>query len=148
MYTFNLFGDPSLAIQGIIIEENHPPNTPIIDGENTGNPDTEYTFCITASDPDEDSLYVKWDWNDGTTSDWLGPFISGSEVCDSHIWDADGSYTVSVTVEDEHGLNVTAHKEVSIVTIPRYRYLHISYFYKMLERFPILYQILQFVLIR
>ena len=147
MYTFNLFGDPSLAIQGIIVE-NRFPDTPIIDGQNKGNPGTEYTYCITASDPDEDSLYVKWDWNDGTTSDWLGPFPSGSRVCDSHIWDTEGSYTVSVTVEDEHGLNVTAHKEVSIVIIPRYRYLHNSHFFKMLERFPILFQILQFVLIR
>ena len=111
MYTFNLFGDPSLDIRGIILE-NLPPDKPTIDGPNTGNPGTEYTYCIIASDPDEDTVYVMWDWGDGTISEWFGPLSSGTEVCDSHIWDEKGIYTVSVTVKDEHGLDATAYKDV------------------------------------
>lgn len=110
MYTFNLFGDPSLALQGITVE-NLPPDKPTIDGPNTGRPGTEYTYSIIASDPDEDSLYVLWDWGDGEFSDWLGPYNSGTEVSDSHIWDEKGLYTISVTVRDEHGLTVTAYKD-------------------------------------
>ena len=138
MYTFNLFGDPSLDIKGIIVE-NLPPDKPTIDGQNKGIPGNEYTYCIIASDPDEDSLYVKWDWGDGNGSDWLGPFSSGSEVCSSHIWDAKGSYTISVTVEDEHGLSVTAYKQI---TMPRYRYLQ-NPFIKFLNNHPNLFPIIR-----
>ncbi len=133
MFTFNLFGEPSLAIEGITLE-NLPPDKPTIDGPNTGSPGTEYTYCIIASDPDDDRLYVKWDWDDGTGSDWLGPFISGTEVCDSHIWETKGSYTVSVTVEDEHGASVTAYKEVSM---PRSKTFN-TFFQWIFDRFPIL----------
>ncbi|KYK22235.1 hypothetical protein AYK24_02475 [Thermoplasmatales archaeon SG8-52-4] len=138
MFTFNLFGDPSLDIKGITVE-NLPPNKPTIDGQNKGIPGNEYTYCIIASDPDEDNLYVKWDWGDGTSSEWGGPFVSGSEVCSSHIWGTKGSYTVSVTVEDEHGLSVNAYK---IVTMPRYRYLQ-NPFLKFLQNHPNLFPFLR-----
>jgi hypothetical protein len=141
MFTFNLFGEPSLAIEGITLE-NLPPDKPTIDGPNTGSPGTEYTYCIIASDPDDDSLYVKWDWGDGTSSDWLGPISSGTEVCDSHIWDTKGSYTVSVTVEDEHGLSVTAYKEVSM---PRSRTFN-TFLQWIFERFPNAFPILRYIL--
>ena len=113
MFTFNLFGDPSLEIEGVNVG-NLPPNKPTIDGPSTGIPGIEYTFCIVATDPGEDTLYVQWDWDDGTSSDLLGPFVSGEEVCESHIWEKKGLYTISVTVEDEHGAKVRAYKPVTI----------------------------------
>lgn len=139
MFTFNLFGDPSLEIEGITLE-NHPPVKPTINGPNKGVPGTEYTYCINATDPEEDSLYVKWEWDDGTSSDWLGPFISGTEVCDSHIWDKKGSYIISVTVEDEYGAKVRAYKQV---TMPRNKVTTKTLFLKFLEQFPILQLLLQ-----
>jgi len=141
MFTFNLFGDPSLLIKGIVVE-NLPPDKPTIEGQNKGIPGNEYTYCIIASDPNEDDLYVRWDWDDGTGSEWLGPFVSGSEVCDSHIWDTKGSYTVSVTVEDEHGLSVVAYKEV---TMPRSRNLQ-NPFLNWLQSHKYLFPILKLLL--
>jgi len=124
MFTFNLFGEPSLNIKGISVE-NLPPNIPVIDGQNTGRPDLKYDYHIIVSDPDNDNLYVKWNWGDGTSSDLIGPITSGSEVSGSHIWNTKGSYKISVDIEDEHGLSVTAYKDV---TIPRnkimQRYIH------------------------
>ena len=140
LYTFNLFGDPSLAIKGITVE-NLPPDKPTIDGPNTGSPGTEYTYCIIASDPDDDNLYVKWDWGDGTGSDWIGPIFSGTEVSDSHIWNAKGSYTVSVTIEDEHGLSVTAYKEISM---PRSRTIN-TFLHWIFERFPKAFPLLRII---
>ena len=141
MFAFNLFGEPSLAIEGISLE-NLPPDKPTIDGPNTGIPGTEYEFCIIASDPDDDNLFVKWDWGDGTSSDWLGPYVSGTEVCDSHIWDTKGTYIVSVTVMDEDGASVTANKEVSI---PRSRIFN-SFIHSFFERFPNVFPILHHIL--
>jgi pyrrolidone-carboxylate peptidase len=91
---------------------NNSPDTPTITGPPSGEPGIEYTYCIFLSDPDEDSLYVKWSWGDGTGSDWLGPFGSGIEVCASHTWNKKGTYTISVIVKDEHGASATAYKEV------------------------------------
>jgi hypothetical protein len=113
MFTFNLFGDPSLKIEGINME-NNPPDKPTIEGPGKGVPGTEYDFCIIASDPNEDTMYVKWNWDDGTSSEWLGPYTSGTEVCASHSWGEEKSYTISVTVEDEHGERVRAYKQVII----------------------------------
>jgi hypothetical protein len=142
MYTFNLFGDPSLSIEGIIVE-NLPPDKPKIDGSNKGSPGTEYTYSIIASDPDEDSLYVKWDWDDGTSSDWLGPFLTGTEVSDSHIWNTKGIYTVSATVEDEHGLSVTAYKEVNMPRSKIYNTFLQWIFERFLKAFPIFKELLR-----
>ncbi len=123
----------------ITIVENSPPDEPTIDGPNNGKPGVEYTYCIIASDPDEDSLYVRWDWDDGTGSDWLGPLQSGTEVCDSHIWNIKGTYTISVTVEDEHGEIVTAYKDV---IIPKNKFIINSLFLKIAEDIPLLGRLL------
>jgi hypothetical protein len=141
LYTFNLYGDPSLKIAGIELG-NYPPDMPTIDGPSKGTPGTEYTFSIVASDPDNDSLMVKWDWGDGTTSDWLGPFVSGSEVSDSHIWETKGSYSVSVVVEDEHEAQVTASLEVSMPKSQSY-ILFIDWIF---QRFPLIANMIELFL--
>jgi len=144
MFTFNLYGDPSLDIGGISLE-NSPPDKPTIEGPNEGKPGTEYTYCIVATDAENDSLYVKWDWDDGSSSDWLGPYESGTEVCDSHIWDEEDSYIISVTIEDEHGATVRAYKDVNI---PRSRLLNAnlqSIIERFLKEFPILKNLFYFI---
>lgn len=97
---------------------NNPPDTPVIDGTTAGNVGVEYTYCIIATDPDEDQLYVLWDWDDGETTDWLGPYLSGEEICASHIWLEQGAYQITVEVKDEHGETATSSL---IVTMPRNR---------------------------
>ena len=141
MFTFNLFGDPSLEIEGISLE-NLPPVKPTIEGPDKGVPGTEYTYCIVATDPENDSIYVKWEWDDGTSSDWLGPYESGTEVCDTHIWEKKDSYMISVTVEDEHGASVRAYKEV---TIPRAKTINAN-FQWIIERFLNAFPMLKYLL--
>lgn len=119
---------------------NSPPETPTITGPNSGEPGVEYTYCIDAFDPDNDSLYVLWNWGDGTGSDWLGPFESGMEVCDSHTWNETGTFTISVTVKDEHGATVTAYKEV---TMPKNKAFNFNLLSWLFERFPNVFPILR-----
>jgi len=125
---------------------NNPPNKPVIDGPNSGKPKKEYTYCIVASDPDDDDLYVLWSWGDGTSGDWLGPFESGAEVCESHIWNKAGTYTITVTLKDEYGSSITASKEI---TITKSKVLNVllqklhDFFEKYPNIFPILQRLLQ-----
>jgi hypothetical protein len=119
------------------IAENQPPNIPDINGPNNGNPEIEYTFCITPIDPDGDNLYLKWDWDDGENSGWGGPFESGEEICDSHIWNDRGEYTITVSLKDDNGATIRATKEISI---PRTRTS--SHWMRLLDMFPLFQRIL------
>ena len=101
----------------------------------------EYTYSIIVSDQDDDTLYVQWDWGDGSTCDWLGPFYSGTEVSNSHTWATKGTYTISVTVEDEHGLSVTASK---VVSMPRLRTFN-TFFHWLFDRFPKAFPLLRYI---
>jgi parallel beta-helix repeat protein len=86
------------------LEYNNPPQKPIINGSTTGVPGVEYTFCISKTvDPDGDDVYVYWDWGDGATSGWLGPYNSGEEICNSHTWDETGIFTIKAQLKDEFG---------------------------------------------
>jgi len=116
-------------------QKNGPPNIPDIIGPNKGKPGVEYTYCINVSDPDDDSLFVLWGWGDGINSEWSGPYVSGTEVCDSHVWNEKGKYTISATIKDNNGQIVTAYKEV---TMPRNKMMRYPFLFSLLERFPLL----------
>ena len=105
----------------------------------------KYTYCINGTDPDGDFIYVFWDWGDGTNTGWLGPYPSGEEICASHTWTKKGTYTITVTLKDEHGATVTASLEV---TMPRNKaYINIP-FLNFLQSHPNLFPILQMLLQR
>jgi hypothetical protein len=116
---------------------NQPPNPTGIDGPDHGKLGVEYTYCINLSDPNNDSLFVLWDWGDGISTGWIGPFGSGEEVCDSHIWSKKGTYTISVTVKDIYGATVTVYKEISIPRNKAILYKHPVLVW-LFERIPIL----------
>ena len=120
--------------------ENRPPDIPIIEGPNIGKPGVEYEYCINASDPDYDILYVLWDWGDGSMSGWLGPYNSGIKVCNSHTWKKTGIYNISVLVKDEGGKLVRAYLEVRM---PRSKATFNSLLLWFFEQFPILKNLLK-----
>jgi len=121
--------------------ENNPPEIPIITGETNGKVGEEYTYCIdTVVDPDGDSLYVYWDWGDGTNSGWLGPYASGEQVCANHSWSEKGTYTVGARLKDEYG--ALSEWGTLVVTMPKNKMTTNSLLIRFLERlmnaFPIL----------
>ena len=122
-----------------IVGENQPPNIPTINGSTTGKPGIEYVYCINATDPDNDALYILWEWSDGMSSGWIGPICSGEEVCESHNWNKTGPYTISVTLRDENGESVKAYLNVNI---PRNRAVYNSFILMLFKRFPILQRFL------
>ncbi|MBN1280635.1 MAG: VCBS repeat-containing protein [Candidatus Thermoplasmatota archaeon] len=87
---------------------NQPPLAPNITGPGYGRPNVSYTFCITVTDPNGDDLYCNWDWGDGTSSGWLGPYPSGQMMCASHAWAQEGTYEIVVHVKDQYGTQVTS----------------------------------------
>jgi glutaredoxin len=82
---------------------NAPPNLPTISGPNKGEPGKIYKYTVTATDSDQDPIYGYIDWNDSTTTEWVGPYNSGEAFFVTHSWAEKGTYTVKVKVRDEHG---------------------------------------------
>lgn len=81
---------------------NNPPKRPGRPfGPTSGTPDRYYTYQATATDPDGNQLYYKWQWKEGVTSEWMGPYDSGESCETSYKWSAEGTYNIRVKVKDE-----------------------------------------------
>ena len=79
---------------------NNKPDIPIITGPINGKVGISYDYDFIAYDPDDDNVFYTIDWGDGTTSNWLGPYLSGVEVFASHSWNTSGTYLVKVKAKD------------------------------------------------
>jgi len=82
---------------------NNPPDSPSIDGLAYGKSGESYSYVITGSDPDGDSISYFVDWSDGSDSGWQGPYSSGTSIELSHTWSEQGYYTIKAKLKDEHG---------------------------------------------
>jgi len=79
----------------------HPPETPERPkGADEGFVGVEYVFSTRTTDPEGEQVCYLWDWDDGTSSGWLGPFDSGATVLARHTWMEAETYEVRVKAKD------------------------------------------------
>lgn len=69
-------------------------------GPTGGEVGESYEYCITMPDEPDCGFYIIWDFGDGTTTEWMGPYEPGEEVCIEHIWDLPGVYHIRVRIRD------------------------------------------------
>jgi len=80
------------------------PEKPKIEGKTRGiDTYVPYDYTFTASDINEDDVYVCIDWGDETTTDWKGPVASGEKVTISHSWHQKQKYTIRAKAKDVYG---------------------------------------------
>jgi len=97
-----LWGNPDLTMG--LVTTSDPPATPSVPtGPTHGVLNMEYTFLTSTSDPNGDQIYYLFNWGDGTTSTWLGPYNSGTTVTASYAWSELGSYDIKVQAKDVNG---------------------------------------------
>jgi PKD repeat protein len=90
-------GDMAFYLTGHL---NIPPSPPIIHGESDGDVNIEYDFWTDPIiDPSGNSTYIRWDWDDGNITDWLGPYSSGSNASASHSWTQGGIYEIRAQLQ-------------------------------------------------
>ncbi|UCF49753.1 MAG: hypothetical protein JSU91_08390, partial [Thermoplasmatales archaeon] len=117
MEEWTAFGDPTLAIG----EPSQAPNQPTRpSGPTSGKVGVQLAYTTSAIDPDGDDVYYQFDWDDGTTSEWLGPRNSGEQITGYQTWEKTGTYQVRVVARDDHGA-VSEWSETLSVNIPRPR---------------------------
>ena len=96
-------GDSTNFKPKLTVTYNTDPDTPSKpSGTTNGNANTDYTYTTSTTDPDGDQVYYKFDWDDGTYSDWEGPYNSGETASATHSWECAGTYYVKVKAKDEH----------------------------------------------
>lgn len=112
----SLFGDltESLTVTG----DNTPPTTPVLTGPANGEAGSSYIYTAVSTDPDGDTLFYCFNWDDGT--EFCTDVVeSGEQVEASHTWEAQGSYAITVTATDENG--ISSEPATLQVTMP---YIH------------------------
>jgi hypothetical protein len=126
--------------------ENQPPDTPDAPvGKISGTIRQEYIYTTQANDPDADELNYFWDWGDGSTSGWIGPYASGAACNATHTWSKKGTYQIKVKAQDLHGGE--SDWATLTVTMPcSYGLLVIQLWELILQRFPHLFPLLRVLL--
>jgi len=109
-----------------ISSTNSPPEKPDKpSGETSGEAGINYNYSTSTNDPDADQVYYKWDWGDGSYSDWLGPFNSDETAEANHTWGEKGTYSIMVKAKDAKDEESEWSDPLS-VTMPKVKN---SYFY-------------------
>ena len=99
---------------------NHPPNKPTLNAPSSGYTGDAITFSAKASDENGDKIKYGFDWNnDGTADEWTNYYASGTTASISHVWNNEGTYSIKVIAEDEHGMK-SEWSNVVTITITRY----------------------------
>jgi hypothetical protein len=89
------------SIEVTVVTPPFKPDMPV--GPVNGMTREEYTYSTRTIDPDDNQVYYLWDWDDGTASNWIGPFNSDELVSQTHVWDVEGIYLVRVKARDKYG---------------------------------------------
>lgn len=86
--------------------QNHPPNTPVKPiGPTFIERGIEYEYTSSASDPEGDQVRLRFDWGDGSFSNWSVFADSNTTVSSSHLWSNRSTFTVRVIAQDENRSN-------------------------------------------
>ncbi|GEM_PF-1680374 len=63
-----------------------------------------YHASVRVTDPDGDSVAVKFIWGDIGNGNWTAPAPSGSVITDSCLWSVIGPHTIAVVARDQGGM--------------------------------------------
>jgi hypothetical protein len=95
-----------------------PPETPTTpEGPDEWILYVDTTFTSTTTDPEGNSVYYKFDWGDGTTSEWAGPYGSGQTGEASHNWTELGEYEIKVIAKDENDVESNWSEPTTITIV-------------------------------
>jgi len=104
--------------------DHNPPNVPDrIDGPTEGLAKEKYDFVTNTEDPEEDKIFYMFDWGDGNSTEWLGPFEQNEDCNSTYKWSLEGYYNVTVKTKDHYGFESNWSEPLTIHIIS----LKISY---------------------
>ncbi|HEC89461.1 MAG TPA: hypothetical protein ENI44_02630 [Thermoplasmatales archaeon] len=81
-----------------VYQPNRSPDKPVIEGPTSATINEDCKFTIKSEDPDNDSINITIDWDDGTKNST--GFTKNNIVNFSHSWSFIGCYNIQVEVTD------------------------------------------------
>ncbi|MBD3257595.1 hypothetical protein GF377_04115 [candidate division GN15 bacterium] len=93
-----------VAIGNGVAPNTAPTSAAVTAGNTTVLEDEMETYTGLGSDPDAQELEYQWDWGDGNTSDWIGPYDDGVSCTHDYAWADPGVFDVKVRARDTWGL--------------------------------------------
>lgn len=86
----------------IIDAINTPPSTPEVNGLKSVTQGKTSEYSCVSTDLNFDRIYYNFSWGDGSSTSWLGPFISGERCSASHVWVEKGVFEIKVQAKDSN----------------------------------------------
>ncbi|MBE3114410.1 MAG: PKD domain-containing protein [Thermoplasmata archaeon] len=95
--------------------KNNPPDIPTKPmGPTLIERGVTYTYTSSASDPDGDQVRLRFDWGNGTLSNWSPFFDSNTSISSSYSWNSISTYSIRVIAQDENGTNSSWSPTLSV----------------------------------
>jgi hypothetical protein len=127
---------------GVTITDNNPPDAPQITGPAEGKPGNPYLFNFLSNDLDGHTISYYVDWGDGTFTDWVGPYVSGTQIHLTHTWSEQGSYVVKAKAKDS--MDAESDWGTFEVAMPVEYHFSLGVFLQHLfEKYPNLFPVIQ-----
>ena len=102
-----------------VAEEGDLNNAPEIPLTPTGpvyiEKDITYTYSSSSYDKDENKIRYKFDWGDGSFSEWSEFLGSNTSVSMTHYWNEISSYEIKVICQDENGENSSWSESLNVI---------------------------------
>jgi len=126
----------------VTVTDNTPPDIPEITGPPEGTPGTQYLYNIVTDDLDGHNIYYFVDWGDNTTTGWLGPYVSGTQIHITHSWTEQRSYTIKAKAKDTMN-GESAWGTLDVVMPTEYKFSFHAFLEHLLGMFPHMFPILR-----
>jgi PKD repeat protein len=123
---------------------NHPPTGPIIDGLTHGKVGVEYQYNFSLFDPDDDIIYLRVDWGNGTSGPWQGPYDSDTTVKLNHTWNQKGTFIIKAQVKDIFDAE-SDWTSFEVIIFKSKAINYNSLFFKVVEKFPFLQKLIDII---
>jgi hypothetical protein len=109
-----------------------------INGQTEGNIGETYAYSTFTTAPEGNDVFYCFDWGDGTSTGWLGPYGSGNNCEAYHSWTKKGEYTIRVKIRDR--CFEESEWRILLVSMPKTKILYVP-FLRFLQNYQILSQI-------
>jgi hypothetical protein len=96
------------------------PDTPFLyTGKIQGFNNTQYTYSAITTDPAEYLVCYRFDYGNGTFSDWTPLVPSGTSSYLMFAWDAPGIYTMRIQAKNQYGLESAWSNPIQIIMMDK-----------------------------
>jgi hypothetical protein len=121
-YSIDCDGDLGAVTDSLTVTNNTPntpPPAPTITGPTNGYNQISYSFTISGTDPDNQSVRYAIDWdNNGTIDAYSSYGASGWQYQRSYSWNTIGSKTFCVRTDDGAALSAKTCHTITLATLP------------------------------